>query len=132
MSFVVKKITMKHYDYIFTGAGLSSLMTVYKMALSGDFSDKKILLIDSNNKKANDRTWCFWGDGGELFGSIIYKSWHTAIFKDNSKSVDLDFGQRKYNMIRGIDFYNFVFDELENHPNIKFVNEESKEIEILP
>ena len=51
---------MKHYDYIFTGAGLAALMTVYKMIESNHFSKKSILLIDENVKKTNDRTWCFW------------------------------------------------------------------------
>jgi lycopene beta-cyclase len=51
---------VKHYHYIFTGAGLSALMTVYEMILSGKFQDKSILLLDENLKKTNDRTWCFW------------------------------------------------------------------------
>ncbi len=49
----------QHYDYIFTGAGLAALMTVYKMILSGNFNGKSILLLDENPKKTNDRTWCF-------------------------------------------------------------------------
>jgi lycopene beta-cyclase len=44
---------MKHYNYIFTGAGLSALMTVYKMALSGKFKDKTIL-FDERFKKTNE------------------------------------------------------------------------------
>jgi lycopene beta-cyclase len=35
-------------------------MTVYT---SGKFADKSILLIDSDSKKKNDRTWCFWQEG---------------------------------------------------------------------
>ena len=42
---------MKHYHYIFTGSGLSALMTVYEMVLSGKFDDKSILLIDEDSKK---------------------------------------------------------------------------------
>jgi lycopene beta-cyclase len=45
---------MKHYDYIFTGAGLSALMTVYKMVQSGSFTDKSILLLDENTKKTTE------------------------------------------------------------------------------
>jgi lycopene beta-cyclase len=41
---------MKQYDYIFTGAGLSALMTVYKMVVSGKFQNKRILLLDENAK----------------------------------------------------------------------------------
>ena len=70
---------VKHYNYIFTGSGLSALMTVYEMILSNKFKDKTILLIDADAKKTNDRTWCFWeasppvghpSKGGELSGII--------------------------------------------------------------
>jgi lycopene beta-cyclase len=30
------------------------------MAKSGKFKEKTILLLDENQKKTNDRTWCFW------------------------------------------------------------------------
>jgi len=42
---------MKHYHYIFAGAGLAALMTVYEMIVSEVFTDKSILLIDENSKK---------------------------------------------------------------------------------
>ncbi|HBS52631.1 MAG TPA: lycopene cyclase, partial [Flavobacterium sp.] len=58
---------MKQYDYIFTGAGLSALMTVYKMVLSKKFQTKRILLIDVNAKQTNDRTWCFWDQKESLW-----------------------------------------------------------------
>jgi lycopene beta-cyclase len=32
------------------------------MILSKKLVDKTILLIDSDAKKMNDRTWCFWDD----------------------------------------------------------------------
>jgi lycopene beta-cyclase len=70
---------MKHYHYIFTGSGLSALMTVYEMVLSGKFENKSILLIDEDSKKSNDRTWCFW-DENNLFEEIVAKKWSTAIF----------------------------------------------------
>ena len=37
---------MQQAHYIFTGSGLSALLTVYEMLLSGKFQDKTILLID--------------------------------------------------------------------------------------
>ena len=59
---------MKHYDYIFTGTGLAALMTVYEMILSDKIERKAILLIDSDAKKTNDRTWCFWDEATPSFG----------------------------------------------------------------
>ena len=74
---------MKHYNYIFTVSGLSALMTVYEIVLSGKFNEKSILLIDENPKKTNDRTWCFW-DQTEIFSSIISKKWNFALFANEN------------------------------------------------
>jgi len=114
---------MKHYNYIFAGAGLSSLMTVYRMAISGRFSDKSILLLDTETKQANDRTWCFWQRGVTIWDDIIFRRWNTALFACKNYSANLDFDGYEYNMIRGIDFYNFVLTEIKKHKNIAFVHQ---------
>lgn len=124
---------MKHYDYIFTGSGLSALMTVYEMILSGKFNDKSILLLDENPKKSNDRTWCFWDEasppfghpskGRELFDEIISKKWRNSLFANENFERNLDMKPYQYKMIRGLDFYNLVFALIEKQDNIAFVNE---------
>jgi len=114
---------MKHYHYIFAGAGLAGLMTVYRMATSGDFNDKSILLIDPDAKQANDRTWCFWQEGSSAWENIVYRKWDTAVFANENFSANLDFEGYRYNMIKGIDFYTFIFAELKKHPNIEFVTQ---------
>jgi lycopene beta-cyclase len=114
---------MKHYHYIFAGSGLSSLMTVYRMAVSGKFDGKSILLIDSDTKQANDRTWCFWEEGDGCWDSIIYKKWKVADFIDEQGATSLDLGAYTYKMIRGLDFYNFVFTELAKHSAIEIITQ---------
>ena len=113
---------MKHYNYIFTGSGLSALMTVYEIILSGKFEDKTILLIDENAKKTNDRTWCFWDDNN-LYDAIVSKKWDTALFADKNFKRELILEPYQYKMIKGLDFYTLVFDELSKHSNIHFVNQ---------
>jgi lycopene beta-cyclase len=54
---------MNNYDYIVAGAGAAGLSLIAHMIHSGQFSDKKILLIDRSPKTQNDRTWCFWERG---------------------------------------------------------------------
>ena len=114
---------MKHYDYIFAGSGLSALMTVYKMILSAKFLDKTILLIDENPKKTNDRTWCFWEKPNHRWENIVSKKWETAVFANKKVSRNLDLQPYQYNMIRGLDFYNLVFDLINKQSNITFVND---------
>ncbi|TDD78130.1 lycopene cyclase family protein [Flavobacterium caseinilyticum] len=120
---------MKHYDYIFTGAGLSALMTVYKMVQSGKFKNKSILLLDENTKKTNDRTWCFWKTTDSVWEQSIYKKWDSALFANENFRRDLDLQPYHYNMVKGLDFYNQVFDLLSKQENITFVNQKVLEIE---
>lgn len=114
---------MKHYNYIFAGSGLSSLMTVYEMILSNKFQDKSILLIDIDAKKTNDRTWCFWEKENGQFDTIVSKKWNSALFANQKFRRDLDFNPYQYKMIRGLDFYNLVFDLIKKQTNITLIND---------
>jgi hypothetical protein len=120
---------MKHFDYIFTGTGLSALMTVYKIVVSGKFNDKSILLIDENTKKKNDRTWCFWEKNDTVWENSISQQWDSAFFANEDFRRDLDLKPYQYNMVRGLDFYNQVFDLLSKQENITFINQKVLEIE---
>ena len=113
---------MQHYHYIFTGSGLSALMTVYELLLSGKFDDKSILLIDENTKKANDRTWCFW-DEHNLFDEIVSKKWNQAIFANEKFNRVLELTPYQYKKINGLDFYELVFKKISKHKNIYFLNQ---------
>jgi lycopene beta-cyclase len=122
---------IKHFDYIFTGTGLAALMTVYKMVLSGKFSDKSILLLDDDAKKTNDRTWCFWANEETLWNSIIFKKWDSALFANENFNRNLELKPYQYNQIRGLDFYNFVFEAISKHSSITFLNEKVTDINEL-
>lgn len=122
---------IKHFDYIFTGTGLSALMTVYKMVLSGKFNDKSILLLDSNTKQSNDRTWCFWSKKETIWDSIVSKKWDSALFANQDFKRDLDIQPYQYNQIRGLDFYSFVLKALLKHSNITFLADKVTDINEL-
>ncbi|WP_345160233.1 lycopene cyclase family protein [Flavobacterium ginsengisoli] len=122
---------IRHFDYIFTGTGLASLMTVYKMILSGKFSDKSILLLDQDSKKINDRTWCFWEKEASIWNPIISKKWNSALFANQDFNRHLALKPYQYNQIKAIDFYNFVFTALSQYSNITFLNEKVTDINEL-
>ena len=122
---------IKHFDYIFTGTGLATLMTVYKMILSGKFSDKSILLLDENLKKNNDRTWCFWQKERSLWNSVVSKKWDSALFANENFKRNMALKPYQYNQIKGLDFYNFVFDAISKNSNIIFSTEKVTDINEL-
>ena len=70
----------QEYDYIIAGTGCAGLSLAVHMIQSGRFGNKKILLVDRDEKQKNDRTWCFWETEPGLFDSIVYKRWVSAWF----------------------------------------------------
>ena len=98
-------------------------MTVYEMILSGKFKDKTILLIDENPKKSNDRTWCFWEKQDHRWENIVSKQWNTTLFAAENFRRDINLQPYQYHMIRGLDFYNLVFDLISKQDTIHFVNQ---------
>ncbi len=114
---------MKRYDYIIAGGGLAGLSLAYYMNQSV-LRNKKILIIDKDEKKKNDRTWCFWEkDGQGTFDPIVYRKWQQVYFYGSQgfeKSLDL--GDYTYKWIKGLDFYDFVKTDLAANANITFLN----------
>ena len=89
------------------------------MIHSGQFTDKKILLVDKDDKQKNDRTWCFWETEPGLFDSIVYKRWESAWFYGQDLSRKLELPPYHYKLIRGIDFYTYCFNLLRQQPNFE-------------
>jgi len=109
------------YDFIFAGAGCAALSLIMRMFKSGKFSDKKILLIDKEPKTKNDRIWCFWEKENGFFEEIVYRKWDRLSFLSDQFSETIDISPYQYKMIRGIDFYNYCFEEIRKHKNIEIV-----------
>ena len=115
------------YDYVISGAGCAGLSLAMHMIESQKFSDKKILIVDKELKQSNDRTWCFWQRESGLFENIIYKSWDQLFFHGEKYSEQIDIRPYQYKMIRGIDFYEYCLNAIQQHKNfeILFENVES-------
>src|SRR3954469_9044879 len=93
------------YDYIIAGAGCAGLSLAMHMIESASFNDKRVLLLDLDPKRSNDRTWCFWQKEAGLFESIVCRQWQQLWFHGTQFSKKLDLSPYSYKMIRGIDFY---------------------------
>jgi lycopene beta-cyclase len=88
---------------------------------SGKFSDKRILLVDREEKNKNDRTWCFWETSTGLFENCVYKRWDKMWFHDIGFSKLLDILPYQYKMIRGIDFYKHCFAVINDQKNVDII-----------
>lgn len=117
-----------HFDYIIIGAGASGLMLADAMISDNFFSGKSILLLDKDAKQTNDRTWCFWEKGEGKFDALVYKKWNHIYFGGKQFSKRYKINPYTYKMIRGIDFYQSLLQQVKSHPRIVFKKAEVSEV----
>ncbi len=108
------------YDYIIAGAGCAGYSLLYHLLQDPILNQKKILVLDSNFEKGNDRTWCFWEDCIGPFESIVCNKWTSIeVLKDPMVRV-LPTAPFVYKMIQGADFYEFVLAYAKQFNNVVF------------
>jgi len=117
------------YDYIITGGGCAGLSLAMRLLKSEVLGDKRILLIEQDLKKSNDRTWCYWEKGEGAFEDIVYKKWDHAWFHADEYSSLKNLTPYQYKMIRGIDFYNHCHDTIKSNSRVDILNEKVLSLE---
>jgi lycopene beta-cyclase len=110
----------KSYDFILAGGGLAGLTLAYQLAQS-PLRDRTMLVVDKDAKDRNDRTWCFWTDQPTLFDGIIHRSWSQFRFAGAGQDRVISLAGYRYQMISGLDLYQFVRKELACLPNVTFL-----------
>jgi lycopene beta-cyclase len=110
----------ERYDYIICGAGCAGLSLAYYLSLL-DLGDRRILLIDQQEKKGNDRTWSFWEKEAGPFESILHASWSQIDFFSSVHSERIPIAPYRYKKIRSAAFYKFVQNKLDKNKNIELV-----------
>ena len=119
----------KQYDYIITGGGCAGLSLIMRMLKSDALKSKRILLVEQDAKKSNDRTWCYWEKGEGAFEDIVFKKWDHAWFHADEYSSLKTLAPYQYKMIRGIDFYNHCHGTIENESGVDIINQKVLSIE---
>lgn len=110
---------MKHYDIIFTGGGLAALLTLSELVKKGCYASSSILIIDTETKNTNDRTWCFW-DTNETYNGIATKIWENIAFKTEELQLQMPITPYQYKMLRSKVFYEQVLKEIGSQNTIEF------------
>jgi lycopene beta-cyclase len=113
--------TTPEYDIVLAGGGLAGLSFALECQRHAFFRDKKILLIDRDDKQRNDRTWCFWAEPGEPLPPVLHKSWPNCRFFGPGGEVPMSIAPFQYHMVRGLDFYRHATENILKNPNVRWV-----------
>jgi lycopene beta-cyclase len=113
--------TENKYDYIIAGAGCAGYSLLYHLLQDPFLCKKKILVVDTNFNKGNDRTWCFWEDTDGPFESIVCKKWsNIEVLKGRMQRL-LPTAPFEYKMIQGIDFYQYISAFAKGFDNVEWI-----------
>jgi lycopene beta-cyclase len=112
---------MIEFDFAILGGGASGLSLALALAQS-PLGNRSILLVEKESKNRNDRTWCYWARGNTPFDGIRHQAWDKIRFVSDDIDLKLSLQPYRYQMIRGIDFYDFMRRELLQFPNVKVLN----------
>ncbi|MEL6390268.1 MAG: lycopene cyclase family protein, partial [Bacteroidota bacterium] len=120
---------MEHYDYIICGAGLAGLSLAMRLS-EPEYSHLKVLVVDRDRKKTNDRTWSFWIRPEEQrFPELYLKTWDRLAFYGDRVDRTFDISPFQYHTIRGIDFYNHALAKIDEVDHISFAHGDVRQVQ---
>tara|TARA_Y100001958_G_scaffold102073_1_gene70949 strand:- start:1584 stop:2765 length:1182 start_codon:yes stop_codon:yes gene_type:complete len=110
---------LQQLDFIILGGGASGLQLAYRLSRHTAFANASILIIESNNHKGNDRTWCYWETGDGEWDNLLQNQWNKVQFK--SKNIDkiIDLGNASYKMLRSKPYYDNLHQSLAKNKSIQ-------------
>jgi lycopene beta-cyclase len=110
---------LQQLDFIILGGGASGLQLAYRLSRHTAFANASILVLESNNHKGNDRTWCYWETGDGEWDDLLQNQWNKVQFK--SKNIDkiIDLGNVSYKMLRSKPYYDHLHQSLAKNKSIQ-------------
>ena len=81
-----------YFDIVFAGFGASSCLLIHSLHKKDLLSGKSILILDPQEKKTNDKTFCFWAKSTDTiiqdYQDLINHKWDKVAFNNmKAKSV---------------------------------------------
>lgn len=99
-------------DYLIVGGGASGLSLAYHLSQEARLADKRVVLVEADAAKADDRTWRYWAAGEVPFAAVEAASWGQLVVRAPGFERVLTLAPYRYRMVRAGDFYAFVNETL--------------------
>ena len=103
-------------DYLIIGGGAAGLSLAYHLAQEPRLDGKRIIVVEPEAVKANDRTWRYWAIGSTPFESIETHCWDKLVLRTPNYEQAFGLGSYRYRMVKAQDFYDYVHRALDARP----------------
>lgn len=107
---------MEQVDFILAGGGVAGLSLAYHL-LHSPFAGKRILVIDRSFTERGNHALSFWTDQPTPYEPIVTRTWNQLKVAGSTFSRQEPLTNARYQTIRALDFYDFVYNALDAAPN---------------
>ena len=107
----MKQVKQEAYDFAFIGLGASNSLILLALIQRNLLKDKRVLIMESENKTENDKTYCFWaGTNDSIVRDLapIISHRFTSIRINETEVQNIE--NQPYHYIRSIDLYQHTLD----------------------
>lgn len=119
----------QHFEFAIIGAGAAGLHLCMAIIDQDFLGDKKVLIIEKDNKTENDRTWSFWEKTHGKWDKIIHHAWQFGEFHNKDFSKKLDLKNYRYKTLRSSKFYHFAKKKISESSNFIWIKDEVIKVE---
>jgi lycopene beta-cyclase len=120
---------MMRYDYIFAGCGCAAFSILVRMLKHPLLTNKKILIIEKDEKNKNDRTWSWWEVSPNPFSHLAIQQWQEFELGFNQKYISTNISPYTYKTVMADDVYEYSKEQLKSFPNLIWVKETILEVQ---
>ena len=110
---------LQQLDFIILGGGASGLQLAHRLSKSAAHKASSILILESDQHKANDRTWCFWETGEGEWDDLLQNQWSKVQFKSQSIDKTIDLGDSSYKMLRSKPYYELLHKNITQNKSVQ-------------
>lgn len=104
------------YDYLIIGGGAAGLSLAYHLAQEPRLAQQRVVLIEPDSAKPDDRTWRYWAKGTTPFAAIESHQWAHMVVRAPGYEQAFDLAEYRYRMIKAGNFYAYVHQLLDARP----------------
>jgi lycopene beta-cyclase len=118
---------MKTFGHIIIGCGAAGLSLAYHLSNAG-FPGGSILLIDREDKLANNHEWGYWSKSPQPFDAIAKKSFKKIGTNTPGQQIIFDLKRYQYHVIHRTDFEVFVKNHLSQFSEVSWITADIEDI----
>ena len=118
----------QEYDVLIAGGGGAGLGLAYAL-ITAISKPPSILIVEKESKTNNDRTWCFWGPSSAPFTTIACHAWQQLSVQSEDFHRTFHLGDQRYWMVKGIDYYRYIRQRLQETPGVRWIQGSVQSIE---